>query len=720
MKKNQLLLFFSFSLLLKLTAQLPAECQLDFGMNLGGLADYGTELPFVDLMKNARQWYTKDIGNPNAPFNSGNASHLSYRPDGYPTHMPQSISQSAYDQEVATIWADIQGWPAGQYVLLWEGTGSLRLWGSFSNLTTTGPGRMILDVTPQAENAIELTIETSDINDPIRNIRLLMPGTEFTYQQQPFNPVFINQMQNFQTVRFMDWGQTNNWGQKEGESWDNPNEFAWAERSQMDHYTWSYEKGIPYEMMIKLMNDYDLDGWLCVPHRASPAYMQALADLFRDNLESDRHLYVEYSNETWNWIFGQAQWLNKYGCTELGISWPEGIVPYVQRCMDAFTTSFAGQTHRITRVVGTQLSWVDVSQRIANNMTPGSFDAITPTCYFGFNDAGDTALDNLGAAATVADVAFYARQAMPENFNHVREQKELVADPLGLPMLFYEGGQHLTPHPFGVQPTYEQALIDLQRDPAMFDLYQSWFDSLRTLQTGGDPLKIMHFSFVSRRSAQYGSWGLLETMDQDTNLIPAPKFSAVLRNMASMNCSGPLAVEWGDYQFNSNQCEADLAWTTRKEENNSHFEIHRSTDGAHFKLIHQIAASPAATEGGNYQYQDRYLPNGRYYYRIDQVDYDGSRSTMGIHQLTIDCKDKTYELDIYPNPAYDRISLQSRINTSGNLIVYNINGQQVIQQQLETINGNSVDISHLPSGVYTLLLQAVDTTEFVSKRFIKH
>ncbi len=37
---------------------------LVLGTNLSGMADYGTELPFVDLMHSARIWYTKDAEDP--------------------------------------------------------------------------------------------------------------------------------------------------------------------------------------------------------------------------------------------------------------------------------------------------------------------------------------------------------------------------------------------------------------------------------------------------------------------------------------------------------------------------------------------------------------------------------------------------------------------------------------------------------------------------------
>ncbi|MEM9837074.1 MAG: T9SS type A sorting domain-containing protein [Bacteroidota bacterium] len=700
-----------------LSAQLPYECQLDFGVNMAGMADFGTELPFVDLMKNAREWYTKDVGNPNAAFDSEQALNLSYRADGYPTHAPQQIPESPYPQEVVTIWGNTKGWPAGEYTLLWEGSGTLRLVGSFSNLTTTGTQRMTFDLTPQEEGIVELTIAVSELSNPIRNIRLLIPGTEATYQDQPFNPVFIHRLQEFGSVRFMDWGQTNNWGQARGEGWNNPHLFDWSERSQMDHYTWAYDKGIPYEVMIQLMNDYELDGWLCVPHRASDDYLHNLAAYFRDNLSSDRHLTVEYSNEIWNWIFGQTNWLYEYGCVQNNLTWPEGIAPYVQNCLDHFTTAFSGQLHRITRVVGTQLSWLDVSQRIVNQLTPGSFDAISPTCYFGLTEAGDAALDQLASTATAADVAFHAREGITQNFAFLREQKEHIADPLGIPIVFYEGGQHLTPHPFGVMPSYEQALLAIQRDEVMYQLYQSWFDSLRTLQTGEQPLQIMHFSFVANRSAQFGSWGMLETMDQDLNQIPAPKYQAVIDNKAQgENCQSILAVEWDEYEVQSTNCTATIRWQTTQETNNDYFVIQKSQDGEHFQTVTTIDGTNA-NEGARYIYQDTQVNSGHYYYRILQYDFDGSQTTLGVRQLRVVCDQTTTLLRIYPNPAHQLLRVQSNVPSSGQIQVFDLTGRLLLKQKHERLDQIELPVAHLKSGAYVLELRP-RRGQVTRKRFV--
>lgn len=326
----------------------------------------------------------------------------------------------------------------------------------------------------------------------------------------------------------MDWGSTNNWGQKESWDWDYSTMFEWTDRQQMNHYTWANSKGIPYEMMIILMNQLKLDGWICVPHRSSNDYIRNMAKLFHENLSPERKLVVEYSNEIWNWMFGQTQWLKKYGCDKKGIIWPEGIVTYIQNCLDIWTLEYGNDISRIKRTVGLQTGWADVSRRIAKNMRKGSIDAISPTFYFGLGEQADKTLDALGTSAKVSDISNWARKTREANEKPwIREIKTTIADVLKLPMLFYEGGQHLTPTPFGEEPAYKQALIDIQRDTAMYNLYNEWFRFLRTLQSGDKPLLLMNFSLISQRSARYGSWGILETMNQDTKLIPAPKYEAI-------------------------------------------------------------------------------------------------------------------------------------------------------------------------------------------------
>lgn len=522
-----------------LFSQLADSCKLKIGTNLGGISDYGTELPFVDLMKSCRAWYTKSIGDPASPFDSEKAQYLNYDADGYPTQIPQTVSASPFPQKACTIWAVTDGWPSGTYTLLWDGVGSFDLWGGASNITVVGTNKITFDFLTPVGSLLQLCIETSSSSNPVKNIRVIMPGQEATYLTQPFNPTWVNLVKKFKSVRFMDWGQTNNWGQVDPWSWDSPVLFDWSARQKMSHYTWTDGKGIPYEMMIRLMNDYDIDGWVCVPHRSSNDYITQMATLFKNNVEPARHLTVEYSNEIWNWMFGQANWTFNYGTASTGLPWPECTVQYIQNTMNIWSSVYAGQLNKITRAVGVQTAWQDVSNRVVFNMTPGSFDAFSPTYYFGISDETDSIMDALGSSATVSQLANRIRIDRAEfEWPWIALQKSTIGDSLNIPMIFYEGGQHVTPIPFGDVPSYEAVLLDLQRDTAMYNLYKENYEFLKTLQSGDNPLELMNFSLISNRSAQYGSWGILETMNQDIAAIPAPKWQATLEYLTDCgNCT---------------------------------------------------------------------------------------------------------------------------------------------------------------------------------------
>ncbi len=515
---------------LSLSSQITDSCAIEMGINLAGISDYSREIPFANAMKTARSWYTKGENDSNYTWDTGYADSLAYDNNGYPTHIPQTFTSTPLPQLVATVWDGMDSWPTGTYTLLWDGTGNFNLWGAYSNLVKVSSNRIEFEYTTTPDALLQITMIASDINDPVNNMRLLLPGTESTYQTQPFNQDWLDELGAFGTLRFMDWGHTNNWGQVDPYSWQEPTLVDWNERAGLDYYTYTGSKGVPYELMVDLINELEVDGWVCVPHRASNNYISNMADYFRDNVDSDRHIIVEYSNEIWNWIFGQAQWLNEYPCNSGTAVWPECTVSTIQNTLDLWSASFSSEMDRISRVAPVQTGWLDVSERIVYNLTPGSYDLISPTFYFSYDSNSESILDGLGSSATVADIAYHTRLGMAGSLSYINNMKT-ISDSLNIPLAFYEGGQHMTPIPFGSMPSYQTALEAIHRDTAMYNLYNEWFDDIRALNTTDDPMLLMHFSFITPLSAQYGSWGILETMDQDLTTLPAPKFEAVMENM---------------------------------------------------------------------------------------------------------------------------------------------------------------------------------------------
>ncbi|MCS7001188.1 MAG: hypothetical protein RML15_09285, partial [Bacteroidota bacterium] len=143
------------------------SCPLRLGTNMTSLYDYGTEIPFVDMMKMCREWYTKAVNDPTWEFNTGMAAYLSYDQDGYPTHLPQVISQHPLPQYVCTIWAVTDGWKPGTYTLLWDGDGQFSYTGPITNWTQTGPHSITFDFPNPMGGQLELCITQSSASNPV-------------------------------------------------------------------------------------------------------------------------------------------------------------------------------------------------------------------------------------------------------------------------------------------------------------------------------------------------------------------------------------------------------------------------------------------------------------------------------------------------------------------------------------------------------------------------
>lgn len=476
------------------------DCPLRIGTNLAGPADYGSEWPLVDIMKYGRTWTTHNawwVGGGVNPWDTQVLSHFELDEHGWPMQVPvENIPGTEAPQIVLAVWANTEVLPAGTYILLYEGEGTMTLRHD-AQVTKSEPGRLEVNVTPGVANIIVLEINETSPANHIRNIRFLLPGTEATYQEQIWTTEWMDKLAPFSALRFMDWGYTNNSPLEE-----------WSDRAHLDDYVYT-DVGMPYELMIKACNDLDKDAWVCIPHLASDDYIQKMAEMFRDGLDPELKLYVEYSNETWNWLFDQTHYMAEQG--DQNMPWPERTVVFVQNALDIWSEVFANEMDRIVRVVGVQHSWQDVSNRVVFNMTPGSFDAFAPAAYFHIPGEGHNALKALGNNVPVDDVLSWARQGMlDEAWEWTISQQESIADELGIPMLYYEGGQHLTPDPWGTDQNYGPAMVAAQRDSGMYTLYREWLDSLSTLGSPQNPGLFMHFSYIGVPSQKYGSFGSLE------------------------------------------------------------------------------------------------------------------------------------------------------------------------------------------------------------------
>lgn len=98
-----------------------------------------------------------------------------------------------------------------------------------------------------------------------------------------------------------------------------------------------------------------------------------------------------------------------------------------------------------------------------------------------------------------------------------------------------------------------------------------------------------------------------------------------------------------------------LEWETDYEYNNDHFDIERSLDGISFELVGEVPAIDERTSIKSYAFLDTKAPQGLSYYRLKQVDIDGSFSYS--ETITAFRKEKFAAWQIGPNPATEALEL---------------------------------------------------------------
>lgn len=271
------------------------------GINLDFHRNASPQIMFVDAMKQALPWVAD---NTEVEDDFDVSIPVEVDADGWPLQVPFSIGN--VDHTVQTIIFNGLGgnYPAGLYTVRFEGDGHLVIAGDAELREMMAGGTYTTNVTP-SDDGIYLAILSSP-NDPllrIRNIEIIMPGHAATAREQPFNPAYLDFLRPFSVLRTSQILSMNgeDYGCDTGASHASADcTRNWDERVQVTDALQSGLRGVAIEYIIDLVNELDCDLWLNVLHGADLSYLDGLAELVACNLEPERTVFLELSNETWN------------------------------------------------------------------------------------------------------------------------------------------------------------------------------------------------------------------------------------------------------------------------------------------------------------------------------------------------------------------------------------------------------------------------------------
>jgi hypothetical protein len=185
----------------------------------------------------------------------------------------------------------------------------------------------------------------------------------------------------------------------------------------------------------------------------------------------------------------------------------------------------------------------------------------------------------------------------------------------------------------------------------------------------------------------------------------------------------PLPVHLQSLTYNISENDVTLKWTTANEENNSGFEIYRTSKAENNWLkLGFVKGNGTKNSPSNYVYIDKKVSSGNYSYRIKQIDYNGNYEFYDLNNIVSIGLPKKFNLSQnYPNPfnPTSKIDYQIPQNAIVKLKLYDITGREVMslvnENQAAGYYTVQVNAENLASGnyIYNLVASFADGKENV-------
>jgi photosystem II stability/assembly factor-like uncharacterized protein len=181
-------------------------------------------------------------------------------------------------------------------------------------------------------------------------------------------------------------------------------------------------------------------------------------------------------------------------------------------------------------------------------------------------------------------------------------------------------------------------------------------------------------------------------------------------------------VELSNFTAILKTSEVLLIWETITETNNLGFDIERKSDKAEWKKIGYVSGQGTTIKPSDYSFTDKKIEEGINYYRLKQLDLDGSFNYSNSIQVSLNNPDKFSLSQNYPNPFNPSTMINYSIPQKNfvTIKIYDILGKEIKTLVNEEKSAGKYEVnfdgSDLSSGAYYYRLQAgafMDTKKFV-------
>jgi hypothetical protein len=168
-----------------------------------------------------------------------------------------------------------------------------------------------------------------------------------------------------------------------------------------------------------------------------------------------------------------------------------------------------------------------------------------------------------------------------------------------------------------------------------------------------------------------------------------------------------LPVEMLSFTAKASGAAAILNWSTASEINNSHFVVERSTNNEVFEKVGEVKGNETSFNTNKYEFVDATAKayGTTVYYRLIQVDMDGSENNSGI--VSVNFKAEGSTISVVPNPFTQSFTIHLGEQANHTVTLTDVSGRVLATQTV--VNSSSITMSEmegLSSGVYFITIDS--------------
>ena len=155
----------------------------------------------------------------------------------------------------------------------------------------------------------------------------------------------------------------------------------------------------------------------------------------------------------------------------------------------------------------------------------------------------------------------------------------------------------------------------------------------------------------------------------------------------------------------------ELAWQTASEVDNELFIIERSINGVDFNPLLTVESKGNSSALTDYSTRDVDPINGRSFYRLKQVDFNGQFTYSSIKAVNFSGFNERHDLSVYPNPASAggvlKIGVSNTLVSDYELRIYTNSGRLVFTESVQAttqVDHSVVLPNNIKPGIYHLVI----------------